>query len=462
MAGIGFELQRLLKKESIGSFFKVALAGIIIVAGPWLVAILGIFLIDRIAHFALPEHQSLFMSVIIYTYAVSLFLFGGLHYVFTRFLSDLIYLEKNREAGSALVFICVVIALLASAIAIPALWGINLPNLSHPILFKAAALCFFIAVNVLWILMIFISLSKRYMVILLTFLTGMACSVMGLRVLGRIYGLGGAMLGFSLGQLLTVALLGALALWEYRPARFLATVKEFFLNIPRHGYLLLAGLFYYWGIWIDKLVFWFFLGSPIEGTPFKLFQVYDMPVYLSNLAMIPGLIYFVVICETDFYVRLKEFLQSLSSDVFIRIQEKKYALIRQIKEGLFEQSVFQGILTLVLFLLVPVLTNRVFQGSISTLIMRTTLVAVLLHFIFLTLMTFLFYLELYREASLASFTFFSVNLMGSLVTARYGISSFCGLSYLAGGLAASVVAYLILLAQVRNIDRRIYSQYGLR
>ena len=75
MAGIGFELQRVLKRGGIGSFVKVALSGIMIVAGPWLLSIIGIFLIGRFAGVALREGRSLFMSVVIYSYAFSLFFF---------------------------------------------------------------------------------------------------------------------------------------------------------------------------------------------------------------------------------------------------------------------------------------------------------------------------------------------------------------------------------------------------
>ncbi len=53
MAGIGFELQRVLKQGGMTGVFKVALAGIIIVAGPWLISILGIFSLSRFAGFAL-------------------------------------------------------------------------------------------------------------------------------------------------------------------------------------------------------------------------------------------------------------------------------------------------------------------------------------------------------------------------------------------------------------------------
>ena len=460
MAGIGFELQKLLRQGGIGSFFKVAFAGIVIVAGPWLLAIVGIFFIGQIAGSALAENRALFMAIIIYTYASSLFIFGGSHYIYTRFLSDLIYREENGEAGSSLVCFCLVILLISSLITVPVLLGISEKGISHPGLFKLASWLFYASVNILWVLMIFISLLKRYMAIFVAYLIGMITSIIGLKLLGSLYGLGGAMLGFALGQTLITVILALMALKEYLPKNILATIKAFGGYLPRYKYLFLSGLFFYWGIWIDKFVFWFWAGNAVEGTFFRLFETYDIPVYLSNLTMIPGLIYFVVISETDFYMDLKEFLTCLSSDIYTRIQEKKYALIGHMKKGLIELTVFQGGLTLVLILLARTVTTSLFAGSVDPLILRVVLLAVLFHFLCMTLMTFLYYLELYWEAAVTSAAFFLLNLLCSLAIAAAGDPRFYGLSYLVGGAAACVIAALFIFTKVKDIDRRIFSRYS--
>ena len=450
----------MLRGGGIGSFCKVALAGIVIVAGPWLLAIIAIFTIGRIAGSILAENQALFMSIIIYTYASSLFLFGGPHYIFTRFLSDLIYEEKEGEAGASLVIFCLVIFVTASAIAIPVLAGIGAKGLSHPQLFKFSAWLFYVNVNILWVLMIFISLLKRFMAIFVAYLVGMLVSVVGLKLVGSFFGLGGAMLGFAAGQVLTTAILSIMALKEYFPKNILATVKAFIAHVPRSKYLFLAGLFYHWGIWIDKFVFWFWAGDRVPGTLFRLFPAYDIPVYLSNLSMIPGLIYFVVVCETDFYMELKRFLNGLAGEIYSTIQKNKYALIHQMKKGLVEQGVFQGLLTLVLVLLAPVIIDSLLSSSIDPLVLRMVLLAVLCHFSYLTLMTFLFYLQLYKEAAFSSLCFFLINTLASLGTTVLGNPRLCGVSYLAAGAAASVLALIFIFSKVRDIDRRIFARYS--
>jgi uncharacterized membrane protein len=460
MAGIGFELQKLLKKGGIGSFFKVALAGIIIVAGPWILAILGILLVGSIAGHALVESQELFMAVIIYSYAVSLFLFGGSHYIFTRYLSDLIYLEKKRESGAALLFFLALIFFLASLIAYLGLRKVNVSGISHPLMFKLSAWLFFANVNILWVVMIFISLLKRFMTIFIVYLVGMICSVLGVFFIGRAFALGGAMLGFALGQIFTTLSLLIMSLKNFRPGRWISTIKGFFVYFPKYGFLFLAGMFYYWGIWIDKFVFWFGAGTKVGSGYFRLFPAYDLPVYIANLAMIPGLIYFVVISETDFYTHLKEFIQSLGDSIYARIQEKKYALIAQMKKGLWEQSVFQGVLTLIFILLAPTVSTILFAGSMDMTIFRITLAAVFMHFLYLTLMTYLFYFEMYREAFLSSLTLFLVNFAAAYITVLAESTYLSGLSYLLSCSIASAVAAVFLFSAARAIDRTVYARYS--
>jgi len=456
VAGIGFELQRVLRRGGIGSFVKVALSGIMIVAGPWLLSIIGIFLIGRFAGFTLREGRSLFMGVIIYSYAFSLFIFGGSHYIFTRLLSDLIYLKKNRQAASLLLFFSLIVIVLAAGISVTAMLRISVPGVSRPLLFKSFAVAFFVIINLAWLLMIFISLLKKYVAIFLVFLGGMTLSVIGVLFLGRIMALGGAMLGFFAGQGLTVVLLLILSFQEYRPAEVKETLKALVAYFPKYGFLFLSGLFYYWGIWIDKMVFWITVGQPVPGTFFRLFDTYDIPVYLANLTMIPGLVYFIVVLETDFYSHLKGFLQSLGEGILGDIQKRKNLLLVKLKAGLREQSLFQGVITAAFLILAPSL-SRIFSG-LDVSLLRITMLAVFFQLLFLTEMTFLFYFEQYRPSFVAALAYFIVNLGGSLATAYSG-KEFFGLSYLAAGIVSSMICALYLFKIVHKADRLVLARY---
>jgi uncharacterized membrane protein len=136
-------------------------------------------------------------------------------------------------------------------------------------------------------------------------------------------------------------------------------------------------------------------------------------------------------------------------------------MIRQLWESLKEQSVFQGLLTVLLILLAPALSRALFADTVDLMVFRLTLGAVFFHFLYLTLMTFLFYLELYRQAFFSSLAFFVVNAAAAAATLLAGDMSLSGLSYLLGGVAGSAVAAESLFSRIRSIDRTIYARYSL-
>ena len=184
----------------------------------------------------------------------------------------------------------------------------------------------------------------------------------------------------------------------------------------RYRFLFLAGLLYAWATWADKVVVWFAFGQGVEGSWFRVFDPYDMPTFFAILTMIPGLLFFTIETETSFYPRLRQFLRCLSTDPWQGIQEKKRAMIASLGAGLREQSLLQLICTAVLILLAPAVGRALFGPSVSIPVLRLTLAAVFFHSLFLSLMIFLFYLELYGRAALAALVFFAVNLGASFLT----------------------------------------------
>jgi uncharacterized membrane protein len=455
MAGIGFELKRVLRQGGVVRFLGVSLAGTAIVAGPWLLSVLGIFLIQRYARLAISEAPVLFSAVIVSSSAFSLVIFSGLHYVFTRQVSDLIYEEKNREAGAALLSCVLVTFVLASVIAAAGILPFRLDGVvSRPGLFMVSAGALFVATCLNWVLMSFISLLRSYTGILMTYLGGSLVSFLGTFLLGGAFATGGAILGYAVGQWMTTIVLYAMTLARFRPSR--PRPAALFSYLVRYRVLFLAGLFYAWATWADKVVFWFALGARVRGTWLRVFDPYDLPIFFSILTLIPGLIYFTIETETAFYPRLREFLRSVSSDTYQRIQEKKYTMIRSLGAGLRGQAALQGIVSVVLILAASTLGPALFGPGINVPALRATLAAVFFHALFLSLLIFLFYLELYGHAAVSTLVFFFVNLAASVLTARLGDLRLLGAGYLFGGLSGSVMAGIFLIRALRRFDHILF------
>jgi len=458
MAGIGFELQKVLKGGGIGNLFKVALAGIMIVAGPWLISIVGIFFLNRFAGFALTEGAELFMAAIVYSYAFSLSLFGGLHYIFTRYISDLIYIRKETRAVSTLLMVMLIFIIIAIVLAGVAVYFIESDNISNLLLYKISAVSLFIVINLIWLVMIFITLLKRYMTIVLVYLSGMSISFIAVYYLGSLYKLGGALAGFTIGQLFILVFLLQLILNAYKPEAIWVEFKPLLSYFSKYKYLFLAGVFYSAGTWVDKITLWILAGSSVQGTYLQLFEPYDIAVYFGNLTMIPGLVYFTIFSETDFYSVLKKFLLTIEKGILTRIREEKYRLIRTMNQSLYEQNFFQGIVSLGLIIVAPII-NSVFLADVPDVTtLRIVLLAVFFHIFFLTILTFLFYIQMYREAFFSTAVFFFINMIVTIIMAKIEFPYY-GIGYLAASVSACIVSFTFLRYGVNTVDRRIYGSF---
>ena len=102
MAGIGFELRRILGKGSYLNELSAYLYAALISSGPWLMSIftlsvLGLFREQTLSN---VEHE-VFRSTIIYTYAFSLVFVGFFQLVATRYLADELFLGRAESTMRA-------------------------------------------------------------------------------------------------------------------------------------------------------------------------------------------------------------------------------------------------------------------------------------------------------------------------------------------------------------------------
>lgn len=460
MAGIGFELRKVANKGGIGSFFQIAFSGAMIVSGPWILSIITITLIQTFLNRSSEGGLDLFMGVVIYSYAFSLFLFGGLHYIFTRRMSDLLYLKKEGQAFGYVLSLFVPIGLISGLIALPVFLSLNI-DIPNAAVFKFSAIFLFVTVNCLWIIMLFVSVLKWFIRIMLVYSSGLAASLLMIYFLTPRYGMAGALSGFAAGHLLIVVLLTLLCRSAWKPAQpgppediepagevvpyALREIANFIKYISKHRFLFGTGIFYYAGIWCDKFIFWLIKGESVSGTFLKLYPEYDISVYFANLAMIPGLIFFVIYSETEFYTALKSFLYKLARGKYSTILQSKRQLAKISSSSTKEQSLLQGIITISLILI------------INGIILKITLAAVFFHLLFLTLLNYLFYIERYRHACRSSLVFFGINTILAFVTAS-GHLPYPGISYLIAAAAASVTAAIFLKRDILMLERFILTR----
>lgn len=460
MAGIGFTLRKIYGKGDIGGIIQATLSGIMIVAGPWLISILTLTMISRIvfANFT-GVNTRLFFATMVYSYAAGLVLFGGVQFIFTRMVADKIYSGLERHGAGLLLSFNVLITLFIPLILWPVLWHTN-PSIEYLRLYKLSITVLFTAINQIWLVMIFNSLLKWYGRILIVYITGMVCGAALIWILTPLYGTSGAMAGFALGHLIISIGLHILAFIAYPPENPLKGLKESVGYFSKYQALFWTGVFYNGSLWADKFVAWITLGTAVTGTPFLLFDPYDMAVYFANLTIIPGLYYFVVFFETDYFVYLKRYMIHLSSSPLRLIMTAKRALKDNTIHHFIEQTKLQGAVTITLFLLSPWLVNTFFKYDTHVSILLFSLAAVLFHLLFLTLLNLLFYLELYKDALGLSSLFIILSTTLSLVLYPQWGSFLAGSSFLISGMICSAFGLFLYYYRLGELDRLMLTRFS--
>lgn len=418
MAGIGFELRKLMKGDSYSSLLLAYTYAGIISSGPWILSIIAVLLIGFLSlPVVIPAALvSKFQTVVTYLIASSLILTGLVQLSFTRYAADRIFDKEHYRLMPNLNGLLLVVMLLSGLIAYPV--GLLLfpqQTLFFRLLFAATS----VVLCSVWVTAILLSGLKAYKAILINFALGYGSALL-LAFLLRHGNLEGLLLAFLSGQF--ILLLGMLlVIFRGYPSRLL--IEFDFMGKGRmYRSLMLTGLFYNLGIWIDKCVFWFHpaTGSHVIG-PLRASLVYDLPVFLAYLAIIPGMAVFLVRMETDFVEYYNRYYDAVREGGSLSyIQEMKDEMVRVAREGLYDIIKVQGITTIVVIVAGRQLLQWAGISEIHLPLLSIQVVATGFQVVLLGLLNIFFYLDKRGRVLLLTALFTVLNLGLTLLSIKLG------------------------------------------
>lgn len=413
MAGIGFELRKLTTKQSFSGWCQAYFSAMLISAGPWIISIMSLMILNYLLHGVLPSPQiRLFTSSTTHVYAFALIIIGPIQLVLTRYTSDC-FSAKNREA----IFPSFVGAmLLTSAVAL--VWGgvFFLGFVTAPLAYGAAAAALLVYVSGVFIASTYLSALRQYHRIVLAFFVGFGICIGASYGLARVGGLTGAMMGFLAGQFVLFALLAIQVLREF--GKGAGPKFEFMGAFRRFPDLMLCGLFYNLAIWADKFLFWWFSQSSVRiAGALRAALDYDLAIYLSLLSIAPGMAVFFLEVETTFAEHYQSFFDAIRNGRPLReIIRAKREIVLSLRHGFDRLLKVQGFTTAALVLFAEPLAGWFHIGYVQTGIFRITLFGALLLVIFLAMLTVLYYFDDRRGALLCSLIFLVTNAGLSALT----------------------------------------------
>ncbi|MGZ5091635.1 MAG: exopolysaccharide Pel transporter PelG [Burkholderiales bacterium] len=447
MAGIGFEFRKLLQKDTYWGLFQAYTYSGIVSSGPWILSILGILIVGiySVAVVVPPVAVTQFQVSVTYLFMSSLILTGLVQLAFTRYIADRMFEKRNDLVTSTFNGVLMLVTLVSGVIGMIGVFFL-FPDQSN--LYRLLMLAAFVILCCIWCATIILSGLKQYKVVVAMFGLGYIIVVGGALLLRRL-GMEGLLLGFVVGHF--VLLMGMLLMIfrNYPSHRF---VGFDFLQ-PRRIYvsLMLTGLFYNLGIWIDKIMFWY---NPDTGAPIVGYLhhsvIYDLPVFLAYLSIIPGMAVFLVRIETDFVDFYQKFYDAVreggSLDYLNEIRDEMVFAIRQ---GIFEIIKIQGITVLIVFIAGPTLLRWIGINQLHLPLLYVQVVGASLQVVFLGLLNVFFYLD--KRAIVAVLTFMFVALNVALTALSF--HPYFGAAYYGYGYAVSLL--ICVLVAMQWLDTRL-------
>lgn len=417
MAGIGFELRRILRKDSYISTLRAYIYAGLISSGPWVLSILsvmliGLFSIGVVVPEVLVRH---FLISVTYLMAGSLILTGGLQLYFTRFISDRLYEEKGELILPNLCGVLSLVSLVSGSLGCLLLCLL----FEMSLLLKTLLLANFVVLCNLWLVIIFLSGMKAYNRILLVMLVGYGLMI-GSAWFLRHYDTEGLLLSLLIGHscLLFVYLNDILR--EYPAERL---VRFDFLR-KGQGFvsLMLTGLVYNLAVWADKFIFWFTPDtSQAVFGPFRMSLLYDLPIFLAYLAVIPGMAVFLVRIETDFAECYEQLYTAIrEGETLQHIENLKDQMLLAVRQGLFEIFKIQSITVTLLFLWGKELLDLLGISQYYLPLFYVDLIGVSLQVLFMAQLNVLFYLDKRRVVLRQTALFLVLNLALTLYSTVLG------------------------------------------
>lgn len=452
MAGIGFELRKYLDEDSFSGTLKAYGFAGLISAGPWVLSILGVMLIGIVALSQKVGGREVeqFTTSVTWIMGSSLILSGLLQLVFTRFIADRLFEGRDHLINPNLFGALLLTTLVSGVLGLLLLITVFNESFSYEFLMLSN----FVTLNNVWIVVIFVAGLKKFKLILYSFAAGYATTVC-LSILLIPYGINGLLGGLLAGHAVLLFTMLAVVLPE---APVVNTVRADFLRRKQiFPVLIFVGLFYNLGIWIDKLMFWTFPGtSEAVIGPLRASLIYDLPIFLAYLSIIPGMAVFLLRIETDFAEAYDGFFNAVRGNASLQeIETLGNEMILAVREGIFQIIRVQGITVLVLYMLGPKIVAWLGISDKFIHLYYIDLVGVAAQVLMLAVLNVLFYLDRLSDAFWLTLTLLISNSAFTWITLQMG-PMYYGYGF---GLSMTLTAFVgifLLSSELENIEFRTF------
>lgn len=442
MAGIGWRLEKLIDRDSLGATLGALLTGVAVTSGPWLLTtiVLVLMRLGAISNGSTAAADG--ERVITIVYAIVIVLAAPIDIVLSRYAADRVYEGKREQIAAPmrrLVAGCLIGFTAVGGLAM-LVCGVR-GELALPGTILAGV------VGCQWLLLSAAGGLSSPGIILRAFGFGAPISIAAAAVLSRPDVLGplGHLYGYGAGQLVTLTLLlwgtmRALPEVEDESARILPAFRTYWL-------LAVAALAFHAGLWVDKLVV--FLAAGADAA-----SIYAATAAVAWLSVVPACAYLFVSVETSFHRRFHAYYMALEEGASLAVLERLAREVKlEVERTLRGTAAVQACVTLICLASMPWIARQLALPPASS-TLTWLLLGAGLQVVAMATTLLLYYFDFRREALVAAL----VQLIGNGVfTALVGAPSrHVGAGYAVACALACLVALALLRRSMAGLLERTF------
>jgi uncharacterized membrane protein len=452
MAGIGFELRKLLQRDTLAAPVAALGHAAVIAAGPWIFTILALVVISMLSGSQVSQETlSGFRVIVIYAFALSLVATAPIVIVATRITGDAIFMRKFERIRPLFV------ASLATGVAVTAFLTllVYLGLFRMPLEYALVGLVCCTLVGMIWVSLAFCGAVRDYHGVTVSFLIGLLTAVLATAGAMR-QGLGvpGMVLGFCVGLA---------AIFFGLTSRVLVTFPQPMPKLLDAVHTLIAGLRHYCAlalgaflasvaIWIDKWIMW--VGPVAERSQVGLphAPTYDSAMFIAYLASIPALALFVTTLETTFFDKYRKYYGSIANHATLaQIRRNAGELEHETLHTITRIVLIQATLCTIVALAAPLIVTASGLHLQQTGILRLGAIGAIFQFLFLACSSLLLFFARHLQYLGLQALFLLLQAGLTMATIALGIEVY-GLGYLMACLICGVLSFFALASTMRDID----------
>lgn len=457
MAGIGIQLNRIFKKNYITASLYGIGCSICYTIAPMLLVVGNLFLMfwaldfDSVGYY----NRELFSCSVLYIFIFALMFAAPLNSMLSKYMADRIY-EEEYEAIRPAIFLCLFITMGMAGIS-----GIIF-YIREYVVGKVEAyyvftsfMCF-LALTLVFSVMIFNSVLKAYKELSWFYLIGMGVTFVIAVVLKYLVGVS---VTYSMLLALTIGF------WLIAFLEMINVLKVFRTNNYAYGKvwgyfkkywkLVVANLAYTVGLFVHNFVFWDHQWNVVIADTYVCNQPYDMASCLAMFTNISATVFFIVRTDTRFRDKYALYIKSVIGSKLDAIKTNKKRMMQALSEQLMSLARLQFCVTVVCFMIFKIVAPSFGVSSLTMTMYPVMAVAYYIAFLFYDNLLFLYYFDDLNGAAISGLVFSIVAFVGSVLSKQLQ-PTWYGLGFCAGAFAAYTYTYFRIRWVEKHLDELIY------